>query len=95
LEAYFTAHAFSSSFASTLKKGEFCCNTVNLGSWGRHLFLIKQSLVISGIQMYHEGMQDFYLYFLSLKGRGLHFHKSSTSSELLKQFQLILVGMKY
>jgi hypothetical protein len=34
LDAYFTAHAFSSSYASTLKKGGFCCNTVNLGSWG-------------------------------------------------------------
>ena len=33
------AHAFSSTFASTLIVGEFCRSTVYLGSWGRHLFL--------------------------------------------------------
>jgi hypothetical protein len=37
----------------------------------------------------------FNFYFLFLKGRGLHFHTSSTSSELLKRFQWILVGMEY
>ena len=37
----YTAHAFSSTFASTLLVGGFCHSTVYLGSWGRHLFLIK------------------------------------------------------
>ena len=36
-----TAHAFSSTFASTLMVGGFCYSTVYLRSWGRHLFLIK------------------------------------------------------
>ena len=40
-DVYFTAHAFSSTFASTLMEGGFCRSTVYLGSWGRHLFLIK------------------------------------------------------
>jgi hypothetical protein len=35
---YCTAHAFSSSFASSLMVGGFCCSTVNLGSWGRHFY---------------------------------------------------------
>jgi hypothetical protein len=39
---------FSSSFSPSLKIGGFCCNTINLGSWGRHLFLVK---TISGF--YH------------------------------------------
>jgi hypothetical protein len=34
VDDYFIAHAFSSSFASTLMVGGFCCSTVNLGSWG-------------------------------------------------------------
>jgi hypothetical protein len=40
-DVYFTAHAFSSTFACTLMFGGFCRSTVYLGSWGRHLFLIK------------------------------------------------------
>jgi hypothetical protein len=32
VDVYFTAHAFSSSFAITFLVGGFCCNTVNLGS---------------------------------------------------------------
>jgi hypothetical protein len=37
VDVYFSAHASSSSFASTLIVGGFCCSTVSLG----HLFLIK------------------------------------------------------
>jgi hypothetical protein len=38
---YFTPHAFSSIFVSTLMVGGFCSSTVYMGNWGRHLFLIK------------------------------------------------------
>jgi hypothetical protein len=41
MDVYFTAYAFSSNYASTLMVGVFCCSTVNLGSWGRYLFILK------------------------------------------------------